>query len=61
MVKAVEDGLVKHIGVSNYNIKHLKQLLANDHGIRPVVNQVSKIKFYHSFDNFQYIFDIALC
>lgn len=40
LVKAVENGLVKHIGVSNYNIRHLKQLLANNHGVAPVVNQV---------------------
>lgn len=40
MVKAVENGLVKNIGVSNYTVRHLKELLENDHGIKPVVNQV---------------------
>lgn len=42
MVKGVKNGLVKNIGVSNYNVDHLKELLENDHGIKPVVNQVRK-------------------
>ncbi|VEN59799.1 unnamed protein product [Callosobruchus maculatus] len=42
MVEAVKKGLVKNIGVSNYNVKHLKQLLQNDHGVKPVVNQVER-------------------
>lgn len=40
MVKGVKKGLVRNIGVSNYNVRHLKELLANDHGIKPAVNQV---------------------
>lgn len=40
LVKAKKEGLVKDIGVSNYTIKHLKELLANDHGVRPLLNQV---------------------
>nr|CAI5827798.1 unnamed protein product [Callosobruchus analis] len=42
MVEAVKKGLVRDIGVSNYNVKHLKQLLQNDHGIKPVLNQVER-------------------
>lgn len=41
LVKGVKDELIKDIGVSNYNIGHLKDLLANDHGIKPTLNQVS--------------------
>lgn len=44
MVRAVKDGLVRNIGVSNYLVHHLKELLENDHGIKPGVNQVSDIK-----------------
>lgn len=44
MTKGVRDGLAKNIGVSNYLVRHLKELLANDHGIKPAVNQVSSIE-----------------
>lgn len=40
MVTAVKNGLVKNIGVSNFAEHHLNELLANDHGIKPAVNQV---------------------
>lgn len=40
-VTAVKQGLVRNIGVSNYNVRHLTELLRNDHGIKPAVNQVS--------------------
>lgn len=43
MVKGVENGLVKNIGVSNYNVRQLNQLLANNHGLKPVLNQVTVI------------------
>lgn len=52
MVKGVRNGLTKNIGVSNYNVRHLKELIANDHGIKPAVNQVRKysgIKCYGCF------------
>ncbi|GMG37548.1 unnamed protein product [Ambrosiozyma monospora] len=39
--EAVESGKVKNIGVSNYGIKHLKELLAYpDLKIKPAVNQI---------------------
>lgn len=47
MVKAVNNGLVKSIGVSNYTVRHLKELIANDHGIRPSVNQVEWHPYCH--------------
>lgn len=47
LVKGVKNGLVRNIGVSNYNVKHLKELMANDHGIKPAVNQVrNKLKIF---------------
>lgn len=40
LIRGVENGLVRNIGVSNYNVKHLKDLLSNNHGTKPAVNQV---------------------
>nr|XP_023023603.1 uncharacterized protein LOC111511819 [Leptinotarsa decemlineata] len=40
MVEAVNEGLVKNIGVSSYTVKHLKKLLSNDYGIKPCINQI---------------------
>lgn len=40
LVKAKEEGLVRDIGVSNYTVRHLKELLDNCCGVKPVVNQV---------------------
>ncbi|XP_060519618.1 aldo-keto reductase Mvan_2161-like [Cylas formicarius] len=47
MVKALKDGLVKNIGVSNYAVKHLRELLANDFGTKPAVNQGLWNPLYH--------------
>ncbi|KAF9548446.1 hypothetical protein EC957_006662 [Mortierella hygrophila] len=38
--KLVAQGKVKSIGVSNYSVKHLKELLGSNPTIRPVVNQL---------------------
>lgn len=43
LIRAKKEGLVKNIGVSNYTIRHLKELLDTSEGIVPVVNQVSCI------------------
>lgn len=40
MVKGVKNGLTRNVGVSNYNVHHLRELLSNNHGIKPAVNQV---------------------
>lgn len=37
------NGILKNIGVSNYTVKHLKELLADPANIVPAVNQVIKI------------------
>lgn len=47
MVKGVKNGLVKNIGVSNYNVRHMNELLANNHGTKPAVNQVEWHPKYH--------------
>ncbi|KAH8928672.1 Aldo/keto reductase [Atractiella rhizophila] len=38
--KAVEKGYVKSIGVSNFGVAHLQQLLASNPKIRPAINQI---------------------
>ncbi|CAG9859470.1 unnamed protein product [Phyllotreta striolata] len=40
LAKAQKDGLTRNIGVSNFHINHLAELLSNDHGVKPAVNQV---------------------
>ncbi|XP_019867721.1 glyoxal reductase-like [Aethina tumida] len=47
LVKGVKDGLTRNIGVSNYNVRHMNQILKNDHGIKPAVNQVEWHPHYH--------------
>lgn len=39
MEKAVDEGLIKSIGVSNFNKRQLEKLVANSR-IKPVINQV---------------------
>lgn len=41
LIEAQKKGLVREIGVSNYTVRHLNELLANCKGIKPAVNQVS--------------------
>ncbi|CAH0546884.1 unnamed protein product [Brassicogethes aeneus] len=50
LAKGVKDGLARNIGVSNFNIRHLNQLLKNDFGVRPAVNQVEWHPNYHQDD-----------
>lgn len=40
LVRARNEGLTKDIGVSNYTVQHLRDLLKHPSGIKPVVNQV---------------------
>lgn len=47
LAKAVKAGLVKDIGVSNYTVKHLNELLTNDYGVKPSVNQVEWHPKFH--------------
>lgn len=40
LIKARADGLVHDIGVSNYTVRHLRELLDCNTGVKPSVNQV---------------------
>ncbi|KAK2578468.1 hypothetical protein KPH14_011637 [Odynerus spinipes] len=40
LAKLQGQGLIRSIGVSNYTIDHLKELLSNCYGVKPAVNQV---------------------
>lgn len=46
LAKGVKEGIVRNIGVSNYNVKHLEELFAKDFGVKPAVNQVNNIVSY---------------
>ncbi|XP_023023609.2 glyoxal reductase [Leptinotarsa decemlineata] len=50
LVRAKKNGLTKNIGVSNYDIEHLSELLKNDHAVKPAVNQVKWNPHYHQDD-----------
>lgn len=43
LVELYDNGLVNAIGVSNFTVKHLQQLLKSNHGVIPAVNQVTYI------------------
>ncbi len=53
--KLVKLGKVKSIGVSNYGVKHLKELLDQKPEIKPAVNQV-EVNFLSIEDKMQTIF-----
>ncbi|KAK6617811.1 hypothetical protein RUM43_014039 [Polyplax serrata] len=40
IVELHKEGLLRNIGVSNYTVSHLKELLNDGGGVKPVVNQV---------------------
>ncbi|XP_066261862.1 2,5-diketo-D-gluconic acid reductase A-like [Euwallacea similis] len=50
MVKAQKEGLVRNIGVSNYNVRHLKELFDNSEGVLPAINQIEWHLYYHPYD-----------
>lgn len=47
MEKLVDQGLVKHIGVSNFSVKKLKDLLAYAR-IKPAVNQIEVHPYFRN-------------
>ncbi|GME72381.1 unnamed protein product [Ambrosiozyma monospora] len=56
--EAVESGKVKNIGVSNYGIKHIKELLAYpDLNIKPAVNQIELHPWLGRADLVKYLKD----
>ncbi|BFZ62520.1 hypothetical protein YB2330_003619 [Saitoella coloradoensis] len=40
MEEAVDDGMIRSIGVSNYGVSHLRELLATEPQIPPAINQI---------------------
>jgi len=42
LVQLNKEGKLRSVGVSNYTIRHLKELFADCGGVRPAVNQVCK-------------------
>lgn len=40
LTELYDEGLVKNIGVSNFTIKHLQELMEFNHCVKPAVNQV---------------------
>ncbi|XP_057661362.1 glyoxal reductase-like [Diorhabda carinulata] len=54
LVKGVKNGLTRNIGVSNYNVRHLTELVNNDHGVKVAVNQVEWHPYYHQDDVLQF-------
>lgn len=47
LAKGVKNGLVRNIGVSNYNVRQLTELINNDHGVKVALNQVEWHPLYH--------------
>ncbi|RZC40089.1 prostaglandin F synthase-like [Asbolus verrucosus] len=50
LIKGVQQGLVKDIGVSNYTIRHLNEILSKNYDIKPAVNQVEWHPHCHQSD-----------
>ncbi|KAF5283148.1 hypothetical protein FQA39_LY17406 [Lamprigera yunnana] len=40
LINAKNEGLTRNIGVSNYTVHHLTELLENNYGVKPAVDQV---------------------
>lgn len=40
LTELYDEGLVNSIGVSNFTMKHLREIMTSSHGVVPTVNQV---------------------
>lgn len=49
-MQGVQKGIVRDIGVSNYTVKHLNELLSYNYNTKPAVNQVEWHPCYHQSD-----------
>lgn len=54
LVHLYDNGQVNAIGVSNFTEKHLQQILKNNHGVIPVVNQVEWHPYYYQTELLDY-------
>jgi len=55
MEQLIDDGLVKSIGVSNFSIKKIQNLLDSNPKYKPVINQVES----HPYLPYQRMFDFC--
>ncbi len=53
MEKLVDQGLVKHIGISNFSVKKIKDLLSYAR-IKPAVNQIEVHPYFRNDYNIKY-------
>ncbi|XP_059055167.1 uncharacterized oxidoreductase YtbE-like [Achroia grisella] len=49
-----DEGLIKAIGVSNFTVRHLQQVISATHGVVPAVNQVEWHPYYFQHDLMEY-------
>jgi diketogulonate reductase-like aldo/keto reductase len=56
LMRAKQDGLTKDIGVSNYSVKQIDELIEST-GVVPVVNQIEWSPFGHSMEMLDYCAD----
>nr|XP_021187535.2 uncharacterized oxidoreductase YtbE [Helicoverpa armigera] len=54
MVDLYDDGWVNAIGVSNFTVAHLQQLMEANHDVYPAVNQVEWHPFYYQMELMDY-------
>ncbi|XP_053624495.1 uncharacterized oxidoreductase YtbE-like [Plodia interpunctella] len=50
LAELYKEGRIKAIGVSNFTVVHLEQLMANNYGVIPAVNQVEWHPYYQPQD-----------
>ncbi|KAM3968525.1 putative oxidoreductase YtbE [Aphomia sociella] len=54
LAKLYDEGLVKAIGVSNFTVRHLREIMSTNHGVVPTVNQVEWHPYYYQSDLLEY-------
>lgn len=54
LVKLQKEGLIRSVGVSNYTVRHLEELLENCEGVPPSVNQVEWHPRFHQTELLKY-------
>ncbi|KAG6452474.1 uncharacterized oxidoreductase YtbE isoform X2 [Manduca sexta] len=54
LTELYDDGRMNALGVSNFTIRHLKDLMKCNHGVVPAVNQVEWHPYYHQNSLYKY-------
>ncbi|KAF5282573.1 hypothetical protein FQA39_LY04980 [Lamprigera yunnana] len=57
LTQAKNAGLIKSLGVSNYTVRHLKELFENSYEVRPCVNQIEWHPHWHQDEMYNYCND----